>query len=218
MQISDSAFPTGAFTHSNGLETFVQHGAVYDLASLERLIQTQLLHSLCYSDMIVLHSAASAHDDPSQIFEMDYLLSAAKTARETFEASSKIGRRMLLSALALLDDAGLKTYQSAVRDGRCAGHQAIVYGLTYAALGLDARSALLAYGYGVVAGQISAAVKLLSLGQTPAQQLIHRLQPVIEEAASTALGLTLEDFQTFSPGLDIRCMQHQFLFRRLFVS
>ena len=33
LQLTSAAFPTGAFSHSYGLETFVQAGRVHDLAT-----------------------------------------------------------------------------------------------------------------------------------------------------------------------------------------
>lgn len=38
-QFCDSQFPTGAFSHSFGLETYIQRGDVHDGASLERMAE-----------------------------------------------------------------------------------------------------------------------------------------------------------------------------------
>jgi len=40
----------------------------------------------------------------------------------------------------------------------------------------------------------------------------------MQSAVDASLNRTLDDFGSFSPGLDIRSMQHEHLFRRLFIS
>ena len=77
---------------------------------------------------------------------------------------------------------------------------------------------LATYGYSFVSSQVSAAIILMRLGQTHAQNIIHALQPTIETAVEVALTQTVETMQSFTPALDIRMMQHQYLFRRLFNS
>jgi urease accessory protein len=217
MQLSDSLFPTGAFTHSNGLETYVQHGTVQEADGLYALLAVRLLHGAARSDMVAVHSVMSARD-PQAVQELDERLSAMKTARESREASIKVGKQMLRSALALLDDAALNAYQQMIGTGQCAGHHAIVHGLVYAAQGIDAQTALLAFAYGQTAGQISAAVKLMPIGQTQAQQVLYALIPTMQQAVETALAHRAGEMQSFTPALEIHMMQHQYLFRRLFSS
>ena len=217
MQLTDSLFPTGAFTHSNGLETYVQRGTVQDADSLYALLATRLLHGMARSDMIAVHWAMSTHDEHT-IRELDERLSAMKTAKEGRDASIKVGKQMLRSALTLIDDVALADYQQAISAGQCAGHHAIVHGLVYAAQGIDGQTALLAFAYGQTAGQISAAVKLISIGQTQAQQVLYALIPTMQEAVEIALNRSADDMQSFTPALEIHTMQHQYLFRRMFSS
>ncbi len=217
MQLTDSLFPTGAFTHSSGLETYVQQGTVQDAEGLYALLATRLLHGLARSDMIAVHTAMSAHDEQA-IRALDERLSAMKTAKEGRDASTKVGRQMLRSARTLVDDPALTAYQQAVSAGRCAGHHAIVHGLVYAAQGIDPQTALLAFAYGQTAGQISAAVKLMPIGQTQAQQVLFALIPTMQQAVEIALDSSTDEMQSFTPALEIHTMQHQYLFRRLFSS
>jgi urease accessory protein len=217
MQLTDSLFPTGAFTHSNGLETYVQQGTVQDADSLYALLATRLLHGIARSDMIAVHCAMNARDEQA-IQELDERLSAMKTAKEGRDASIKVGKQMLRGALTLMDDPALSRYQQAISTGQCAGHHAIVHGLVYAAQGIDPQTALLAFAYGQTAGQISAAVKLMPIGQTRAQQVLYALIPTMQQAVEIALTSSTDEMQSFTPALEIHTMQHQYLFRRLFSS
>lgn len=215
LQITDSAFPTGAFSHSNGLEAYTQAGTITDLAGLRALLTTRLRHSLARGDLLLVQAAVQPNAD---LTALDQLASASKTPLESYEASVKVGRRLLASVCALLTSPALAAYQADVNAGRCAGHHALVFGLACAASDLPCETALTVYAYNAVSGQIAAAVKLLSLGQTAAQGLLHAMQPEITAAAQTARALTLDDYAPFTPALDIRAMQHATLFRRLFIS
>ncbi len=76
----------------------------------------------------------------------------------------------------------------------------------------------MAFTYGLVANQTAAALKLISIGQTQAQAVLAASAPAMSSAVEAALGRTLDDFGGFTPGLDIRAIQHETLFRRLFIS
>jgi urease accessory protein len=215
LQWMDSGFPTGAFAHSGGLETYTQAEIVHNAADLARLIAVKLEAATC-TDLIIVHNAMSA--DQAAIRELDTLCSASKIALEARDASEKIGRRMLSSILSLISDPLLVWYKDEIAAERCAGHHAIVHGLACAALGVDPRAALLTFGYALAANQTAAALKLFSIGQTQTQAVLAASGKAIEAAADAALARTLDDFGSFAPGLEIRIMQHERLFRRLFIS
>jgi urease accessory protein len=215
LQWMDSAFPTGAFAHSGGLETYTQVEAVRSPDDLLRVVEAKL-SGVATTDLIVVKEAMRA--DAALISQLDELCSAAKLARETREASEKIGRRMLSSVLNLTSDPRLLAYQEEIAAGRCAGHHAVVHGLACGALGVEARAALLAFGYALAANQTAASLKLIRIGQTQAQAVLGASGAALEAAVDTALALTLDDYGAFTPGLDIRAMQHEHLFRRLFIS
>jgi urease accessory protein len=215
LQWMDSAFPTGAFAHSGGLETYTQAEVVQTADDLARLIAVKL-QATATTDLIVAHQAMQA--DAALLAQLDELCSASKLARETREASTKIGRRMLSSVLNLTSHPRLLAYQDEIAAGRCAGHHAVVHGAACGTLGVDARAALLAFGYALAANQTAASLKLIRVGQTQAQAVLGASGAAIEAAVNVALALTLDDFGGFTPGLDIRAMQHEHLFRRLFIS
>ncbi|HVU12303.1 MAG TPA: urease accessory UreF family protein, partial [Phototrophicaceae bacterium] len=205
----------GSFAHSGGLETYTQAEIVATPDDLARLIALRL-DAAARTDLIVVHEALTA--DRAQVIELDRLCSASKVAKEAREASEKIGRRLLASVLNLISDEQLDFYQREITAGRCAGHHAVVHGLACAALNLDPRTALLTFGYALAANQTTASLKLMRIGQTQAQKVLAESGAALESAVEAALTRTLDDFGSFTPALDIRAMQHEHLFRRLFIS
>jgi len=216
---TDSAFPTGAFAHSGGLETYVQADSVRTARDLAALIAAKL-DNAAHTDLIIVHCAMSAFADSDfeQIAWLDSLCAASKIARESREASEKIGRRMLASVLNVRPDSRLQTYRERINRGECIGHHAVAHGLAYATLNIDSRAALIAFAYALAANQTAASLKLMSVGQTQAQAVLGACGAAITQAVDSALARTLDDFGGFAPGLDIRAMQHEHLFQRLFIS
>ena len=218
LQLTDSMFPSGAFVHSEGLETYVQRGLISNADELGAFLKTRLLEGSAKLDMVALHRAIDiyAQADVLTLHDLDELLSAMKTVYESREASERIGRQMLRSVLAFHPDDILSAYQQAIEAGNMRGHQSISFGLIAGAFGIEKATALNAYGYILVSGQVSAAVKLMRMGQTQAQALIHKSQEIIAEAVEIAL--SRYELESFTPALDIAAMQHEYLFRRLFNS
>lgn len=219
-QLTDTMFPSGAFVHSEGLETYVQSGMVTTPESLEAFLRGRLLKGLALSDWVATHCAMDFYHQQQMdaLINLDERLTAMKVATEGREASMRIGRQTLRTILASRPDPFLSDYQNAIREQRANGHQAPVFGLVCAASGIEKRATLTSCGYSFVSSQVSAAIKLMRIGQTHAQHIIWRLQPTIEEAVEIALSQTIDTMQSFTPALDIRMMQHAYLFRRLFNS
>ena len=73
LQISDSAFPRGAFAHSYGLETYVAEGAITSAGELEEFIASLLRHGVATLDGVYLREAfqAKAGDDLPKILALD---------------------------------------------------------------------------------------------------------------------------------------------------
>jgi urease accessory protein len=218
LQMTDSMFPSGAFVHSEGLETYVQRGMISKAEELGAFLKSRLLEGSAKLDMVALHRAISLYkeSDSLALHDLDECLSAMKTVYESREASERIGRQMLRSVLAFHPDEFLSLYQQAIEAGKMRGHQSISFGLIAGSFQIDKATALSAYGYMLIAGQVSAGVKLMRMGQTQAQALIHQSQGIIAQAVDIAL--SRYELESFTPALDIAAMQHEYLFRRLFNS
>lgn len=226
LQFVDSFFPTGAFAHSFGLETYVQHGLVTDQPSFEELLKNSLQDglrntdaialALAYKSALVYENAPAASID--RITDLDARLTAQKLPRESRNGSVQIGKQFLRNARQLVSHAAVDVYEKRIRSRHCAGHHSIAYGLITAAASIELSIALLGYLHAYVVGQVSAAVRLIPLGATEGQLTIQALHPHLLEIVEFAQDAELEDFGAFTPGLDIRSMQHEQLYSRLFIS
>jgi urease accessory protein len=65
---------------------------------------------------------------------------------------------------------------------------------------------------------VSAGVRLVPLGQTDGQRVIHALEPAIAETAKRALGSTLDDLGGATFRADLASALHETQYTRLFRS
>jgi urease accessory protein len=212
LQTTDSLFPTGAFSHSGGLEGLTSANLLSTADGAERGIEEILRQSFARIDLPACGLAHRAAGDVARLIEIDGWIDSLKAPREAREAGRSLGRRRLKVVAA--PDA----YRAAVEDGRSPGQQSVVTGM-HAALEEIARDeAMLAFAYGTAAGLVASAMKLLPLGQTRAQALLSRLGETMPELVRTADDLALDDLGSFTPLLDIAAMQHETARTRLFIS
>ena len=125
LQICDSLFPVGAFTLSNGLETYVQHDIITSPQGLEEYLHSYI-SVLPYNE---LGAAAAAYNaDEKELCRLDEIYSAVKTPFEIRSGSEKVTRRFFK-----ICDKGQESftglYKSLTEQGKCKGHQCIAYGL-----------------------------------------------------------------------------------------
>jgi len=217
LQLTDSFFPTGAFAHSFGLETYVQREFVNDPETFEAFLRSTLYHGVRNGDAVAIGLTYKATGIEG-VVDLDERLTAMKVARESREGSIKIGKQFLRNAAILERNEMLDEYATAVRSGRCTGHHAIAYGLVASAAKIDLFSAVLGYLHAHIVGQVSAAVRLIPLKPTDGQRIIQSIRPDLTDIARFAEGAGIDDLGGFTPGLDIRGMQHEKLYSRLFIS
>ena len=92
------------------------------------------------------------------------------------------------------------------------------YGVFCAAAGIEIREALTCYLYSQVSAMAVNCVKAVPLSQTDGQQLLARSHALQEEAVARAMEADAKLLGLSMPGFDIRCMQHETLYSRLYMS
>jgi urease accessory protein len=220
LHFADSAFPTGGYAHSFGLEHYCQAGIVRDREGLERFLLAQLEGAAGPCDATAAAGAlrALARDDVEAGRRLDETLEAMKVVKAFREGSRQMGRQTLRVAAALVGDARLGAYLDEVNARRAPGHHAVAFGLVAGALGWDAEAAATAFLYSTTALLVGAALRLLPMGQLEGQAVLWRLHPVIQRVAREAAERPAAELWSFTPGLDIQGMLHARLDARLFRS
>lgn len=120
----------------------------------------------------------------------------------------------------LRSDAILRGALEAARRASAVVHHAAAFGLVGGALGLEEEAMVAAYLQQMVAALISAAQRLMPLGQTQASRLLWDLKPALLEAAAASRDLDAfaGDLASFTSMIEMASMRHPALATRLFIS
>ena len=116
--------------------------------------------------------ADTTHDTLAALVACDHLLAAYKVPRELRQESQHTGQAFLLP-MALSQRPLVQAFWTQVQRGATPGHHALVFGCVARHLGCDQESTLLAYLYTVLTGLVAAALRLVPLGQSDGQRLLH---------------------------------------------
>jgi urease accessory protein len=220
LQLSDSAFPSGRYTLSYGLEAFAQSGELgtpVRRSTLATLLADSIRFGVATSDGVALACAHRARDDLDVVARADRRLTAVKIAREPRDTSQRTGRA-LLSAAAALGAASVQRYAEHVHSGGAPGNHAVVLGLLSAALGVPRLEAVAAELYAFSAAWVAAAVRLALIDHRTAQALLNRVRPVIVETALKVADRDIAHISSCAPLLDVMSMRHEHADPRLFAS
>ena len=220
LHITDPTLPIGGFSHSNGLETYVQQKLVNNMSSTQEFVESMLRNNYKFNDGLAVKLAYdfTLENNLDQILKLDNESHALKAPREVREGSQKLGMRLIKIYEQLLDDPFLNTINDLILEKKMQGHYAVIYGIITALLKLDKEKATCAFLYNAAVGIITNAVKLVPLGQTDGQQIIYNVQPLIENLTLEIMELERDMHGVCNAALDIKCMQHEHLYSRLYMS
>lgn len=155
LQVADSAFPIGSFSHSLGLESLAAAGALASAGDLSRSGE-RLLGALATSDLPAARAAHRAEDLESLV-AADHAVAATRSARESRKSSAAMGRRMIVAAGAVWGSDTLRdAYAEAVRAERAPGSHPVAWGTSLRAMGVSLDAALHGLAFSVLAGFVAA--------------------------------------------------------------
>lgn len=217
-QLCDSALPTGAFSHSLGLETYVAAERVDDEATFLGWLRTMIRVPLTCGDGMAIRLVTEALPCLEDVWRVDRMLHAQAVPRQVRDATVAMGKRMLAIAAASCPSGWLDAYAAEIAGGRCHGHPAVTVALAGRGLGAPPGVLVGAHLYGVATTLTQNAVRLIPLGQNAGQRVLAAVRPDVEDAVARVPRLSSLDFGATSPGLEIAQMRHERLRARMYMS
>ncbi|MDJ0654883.1 MAG: urease accessory protein UreF [Xanthomonadales bacterium] len=209
------AYPVGAYAYSHGLENAVENGLVVDTATACDWIATVISSGNGQSDLVFVCAAWDRAADPQGLVDLnEFALAFQPTAELRLESSAQGKAFTKVSADAW--------YCRAIDTLEKLPGAEIAYPVAVGALaaghGICRQTTMLAYAHGFASNLVSAAVRLVPLGQTDGQRITASLMPIAEAAVAEAMDTPFEDVATATPMVDIASMNHESQYTRLFRS
>ena len=220
LHLTDPTLPIGGFAHSAGLETYVQQGLVKDSVTAKLFVEQMLSQNLCYTDAAFLSIAfdAAKKNDFKKILLLDDECTAVKLPAEIRNASNKLGMRLMKIFMPLTKNIFLESYADAIRSRKAIGHYCIAFALCAAASKISKKNALCGFYYNAAVGYVTNAVKLIPLSQQNGQEILFSLHKLIDDLARRSLKPDENLIGLCCTGFDIKSMQHERLYSRLYMS
>jgi urease accessory protein len=211
------SFPIGAFSYSSGLEWSVEAG---ELPNRERLIDwlsAMLTQGQGLCDAIFLAHTHRATDrrDLAALAGIAELAAAFAPSRERQMETLNQGRAFVDAIRTAWGHDDLEVLVAACGDEIA---YPVAVGVASALHGVAIDAALSAFLHGVVSNWVSAAVRLIPLGQSDGQRVLAALEPAVAGVAERAATASLDDLGSATFRADLASMRHEAQYTRLFRS
>jgi urease accessory protein len=207
------SYPVGAFSYSHGLEYAVEAGCVTDAETATGWVKTVLLQGTGRVDGILFREAygAAAVTDWAQLADIVTLGNAFQATAEFALESGAQGNAFIKATRAAWPAAHLDH----IEDGAV---YPVAVAVACAAHDIPLETGLHGYFHAFAANLVSAAVRLVPLGQTDGQRSIAALAGAVAQAERQAFEIPLDDIGSSAPLLDLSSMRHETQYTRLFRS
>jgi urease accessory protein len=214
------AFPIGAYSYSHGLEWAVEAGKVRDRAALIDWLDADLSFGTGRNGGIFFCEAwrRARHAEPVSIVELAELAAAFRGTSEFALEAAQQGSACLATIRKAWPHPIIDLLATALGEARIPATLAIALGVSCAAHGIELELALPLFLQSAIANLVTAAVRLIPLGQTDGQLTLAALEPAVAAASARLLDATLDELGSAAFMLDLASMAHETQYTRLFRS
>jgi urease accessory protein len=219
LHLCDSLFPIGSFGYSDGLESAAATGAVSGAAGLRDWLDVCRDDGFgrCDGPAILIVRDALSRSDWDAIVEVDADVTALRPSSTMRVATRSMGLRLLKTWQGIHPDGQIEQLLLLARRRTRGPTLPVAFAAVTHAIGAPLEDALAAYAYTRLASVVSAAMRVVSIGQTEAHQLLSRtlagVPATIDELMARGASPT-----SFAPAVDVAQITQQYLYARLFRS
>ncbi len=205
LQLSDSALPTGGFSHSFGFEQYLNRGEIHDAESFMGWLKVYVANQLTYTDALLMRMAYEGVDG-AELADLAVAVTIPAQVRAADIAMAKRVRRIGEEALGVPPT-----------DVEHA-HPALEFARITLRFGVSLDDALVGHLTGAVGSLTQNAVRAIPIGQSDGQRVITAAHEWIGRARDIVHTLDHDDLGAVAPGLEIAQMRHERLRARMFMS
>lgn len=219
LQFTDSTFPVGTFSFSNGLETAAFEQVVHDAETLREFVGSQALQAAFSDGVAAIHAhRAYLKGDYDGVAEADSALLAFKMNAEARLMLQRMGKKLAELSSHLFESQLISRWLDDIRAERVPGTYPVGQGMAYAAAGVSEQEMFCAHQYGVINMVLSAALRCVRVSHYDTQKILFDLAGVAQRYYEEASTMELKDMNAFFPQLDILASLHEKGNMRMFMN
>ncbi|XP_072036732.1 uncharacterized protein [Amphiura filiformis] len=217
LQIADSGFPTGGFSHSMGYEAALKKGHITNMVRFKEFVLSAM-ENVGSSSIPFVKAAYLNNCAMSEIEALDKLCEACLNNHVAKRASIQQGKSLISTSSEAFPDGRIKQLKVLINEDRVKGHHALMFGCLCAYVNITLNDCLEVYMYNALRTIMASAVRLGNLGPLEAQHIQYEMQQCIGRIIERNFDSPVEDTAITFPIVDILQNTHDTLFSRLFVS
>lgn len=219
LQFTDSTFPVGTFSFSNGLETAGFENIVHDKQTLHDFARSQALQA-AFTDGI---AALGAHrgfveSDYEKIVEADRTLILCKMNDEARQMLQRMGKKLAELAVRLFDSDIARRWLEDIKSGKTPGTYPVAQGIAFAAAGINEEDLFCSHQYGVVNMVLSAALRCVRVSHYDTQEILYDMSAGVKDLYDQVKIFRIDEMHAFFPELDILASLHEKGNMRMFMN
>jgi len=219
LQFTDSTFPVGTFSFSNGLETAAYENIVTDARTLEEFAWSQACQAAFNDGVAALHShRAFLRGDYDAIAEADRTLILFKMNGEARMMIQRMGKKLAELGQRLVPGGIIARWLGDIKAGKVPGTYSVAQGIVFAAAGIGEEEMFCSHQYGVVNMVLGAALRCVRVSHYDTQEILFRISGRTEGLYRQASRMGLDEMNAFYPELDILASLHEKGAMRMFMN
>lgn len=219
LQFTDSTFPVGTFSFSNGLETAAYENIVHDARTLEAFTRSQSRQAAFSDGVAALHThRAFLQGDYATIVEMDRYLMMFKMNAEARMMIKRMGKKLAELAVKLFDNEITRRWLDDIKADKTPGTYPVAQGIVFAAAGITEQQLFCSHQYGIINMVLSAALRCVKVSHYDTQLILERLANEVPALYEEASQMEPQDMNAFYPELDILASLHEKGNMRMFMN
>lgn len=219
MQFSDSMFPVGSFSFSNGLESAVAQGIVTGGPSLREFVLSAAHQGATCDGIAVLaaHRGATAGDF-SAILAADHAVIERKLNEEARTMSTRMGKKLAELGGRLAGETLFNKWLAAIASGQTPGTYPVGLGIAFAEMGSPEEDAFTVNQYGVAMTLLGAALRIVRVDHLATQEILFEVNQSAGREYAAVRDYGLDDMSNFAPMIDILAAVHVKAHVRMFMN
>ena len=219
LQFTDSAFPVGTFSFSNGLETAAYEKLVYDAATLEAYARSIALQAAYSDGVVALHAfRAASEGNYEKLLDADRQLILFKMNDESRQMLRRMGKKLAELSTHIFDNPMLRKWLDDIGSETAPGTYPVAQGLVFSMAGLSEGDLFCSHQYGVINMVLSAALRCVKVSHYDTQRILFRLSEQSQEMYEEVRTMAFEDMNAFVPQIDILASLHEKGNMRMFMN